>query len=150
MAMGNSIEARQPYIDYRISEFSDRLPDTLKLHGLKEKWLLKQLGAKILPEIIWKRLKKPYRAPINQCFFSHPHDYVKELLSEKCINETGYYNTRAVLALIQKAANSTKLSEIDSMAVAGIISLQLVHQFFIKEFQAKAYTSLILLRLVEY
>jgi len=137
MAMGNSVEARQPYLDYRISEFCDHLPDTLKLHGLKEKYLLKRLGAKILPEIIWKRLKKPFRAPINQCFFRQPHDYVNELLSEKCLHETGYYNTRAVMALIQKATNSTKLSEIDSMAVAGIISLQLVHQLFIKDFRLK-------------
>ena len=91
MAMGNSVEARQPYLDYRISEFCDHLPDTEKLHSLREKWILKRLGAKLLPEIIWKRLKKPYRAPINQCFFKTTPDYVKELLSEKCIEENGYY-----------------------------------------------------------
>ena len=137
MAMGNSVEARQPYLDYHISEFCNRLPDSIKLHGLKEKWLLKRLGAKTLPEIIWKRLKKPYRAPINQCFFSHPPEYVHELLSEKYINESGYYNTRAVMALIQKASSATRLGEVDSMAIAGIISLQLIYQLFIKEFRLK-------------
>ena len=41
------------------------------------------------------------------------------------------------MALIQKASSSTKLSEVDSMAVSGILSLQLIHQLFIKDFELK-------------
>lgn len=141
MAMGNSVEERQPYLDYRLVEFSNHLPDKVKLNGLKEKWLLKRLGAKLLPEIIWKRLKKPYRAPIKQCFFTNPPEYIKELLSEKSINEENYFNVNSVMALIQKASSSNQLSEIDSMALAGIISIQLLNQLFIKDFQLKPINS---------
>jgi asparagine synthase (glutamine-hydrolysing) len=148
MAMGNSVEERQPYLDYRLVEFCNHLPDRVKLNGLKEKWLLKRLGAKLLPEIIWNRLKKPYRAPINQCFFAKPPEYIKELLSEKSINEEKYFNINAVMALIQKASSSSQLSEIDSMAIAGIISIQLLHQLFIKDFQLKPINSPIL-RIIE-
>jgi asparagine synthase (glutamine-hydrolysing) len=144
MAMGNSVEERQPYLDYRIVEFCNHLPDTVKLHGLIEKWLLKRLGAKLLPASIWKKGKKPYRAPINQCFFIKPPDYVKELLSEKSIRENNYFNAKAVMALIQKASSLSKLGEVDSMAVAGIISIQLLHQLFIKNFQLKPISSPIL------
>ncbi|MBS4062760.1 MAG: asparagine synthase (glutamine-hydrolyzing) [Bacteroidetes bacterium] len=138
MAMANSVEARQPFLDHRMVEFCNRLPDTLKLNGLKEKWILKRLGAKLLPVSIWKRGKKPFRAPINQCFFTKPPDYVKELLSEKCIKENGFFNTGAAMAMIEKASSASKLSEVDAMAVAGIISIQLLHQLFIKNFQLKA------------
>jgi asparagine synthase (glutamine-hydrolysing) len=138
MAMANSVEARQPFLDHRMVEFCNRLPDTLKLNGLKEKWILKRLGAKLLPVSIWKRGKKPFRAPINQCFFTKPPDYVKELLSEKCIKENGFFNTGAAMGMIEKASSASKLSEVDSMAVAGIISIQLLHQLFIKNFQLKA------------
>jgi asparagine synthase (glutamine-hydrolysing) len=148
MAMGNSVEARQPYLDYRIVEFCNHLPDTLKLHGLKEKWILKRLGAKLLPASIWKKGKKPYRAPIHQCFFTKPPDYIKELLSEKSIAENNYFNTKAVMGMIQKASSSNKLGEVDSMAVAGIISIQLLHQLFIKDFQLKPNNSTVL-KLVE-
>jgi hypothetical protein len=34
-----------------------------------------------------------------------------------------------------KAARLETLSEVDSMAVAGIISTQLLHQFFVKDFR---------------
>jgi asparagine synthase (glutamine-hydrolysing) len=138
MAMGHSVESRQPYLDYRLTEFCNQLPDGVKLNGLKEKWILKRLGARMsLPEIIWTRIKKPYRAPINLCFFDPPPEYVNELLSEKSINENSYYNAGAVIAFLRKASNTSKLGEIDSMAVAGIISIQLIHQLFIKDFQLK-------------
>ena len=137
MAMGNSVEERQPYLDYRIIEFCNRLPDHVKLHSLIEKWLLKRLGAKVLPTRIWNKVKKPYRAPINQCFFSKPPDYVKELLSEQCIEESNYFNSQAVKAMIQKASSSSTLGEVDSMAVAGILSIQLIHQMFVKHYQLK-------------
>ena len=144
MAMGNSVEERQPYLDYRLVEFCNHMPDSLKLNGLKEKWILKRLGAKLLPASIWNKGKKPYRAPINQCFFRNPPDYVTELLSEKSIDENGYFNVKAVLAMIQKASGSSKLGEVDSMAVAGIISTQLLHQLFVKDFQLKPINSPIL------
>jgi len=142
MAMGHSVEARQPYLDYRISEFCNQLPDRAKLNGLKEKWILKRFGEKLsLPEIIWKRLKKPYRAPVNQCFFTTPLDYVEDLLTKEGLDKTGYYNTIAVMDLLQKASHTRKLGEVDSMAVAGIISLQLIHQLFIENFQLKPINS---------
>ena len=141
MAMGNSVEGRQPYLDYRIIEFCNRLPDHVKLHSLIEKWLLKRLGAKLLPTRIWNKVKKPYRAPINQCFFSKTPDYVKELLSEKCIDENNYFNSQAVKAMVQKASSSSALGEVDSMAVAGILSIQLIDQMFVKHYQLSALSS---------
>ncbi len=135
MAMGNSVEGRYPFLDYRMVQFAADLPDSLKLHSLKEKWLLKQLGAKYLPENIAQRGKKPYRAPIRQAFFAQPSAYLADLLSEKNLSETGYFNPAAVAALMGKAARLETLSEVDSMAVAGIISTQLLHQLFIKDFR---------------
>ena len=69
MAMGNSVEERQPYLDYRIIEFCNHLPDTVKLHGLKEKWLLKRLGAKLLPEIIWNKGEETLSCSNKPVFF---------------------------------------------------------------------------------
>ena len=135
MAMGHSVEGRYPFLDYRVVEFCNHLPDDVKLRGLKEKWLLKQLGAKLLPAKIWKRVKKPYRAPIKQCFFSKPPAYVAELLSEQSLDDSGYFDTQAVLTLAEKASRSDNMSEVDSMAIAGIISTQLLHQQFVKDFR---------------
>ena len=49
VAMAHSVEGRFAFLDYRIVEFCNRLPAFLKMRGLREKWLLKQLGRKLLP-----------------------------------------------------------------------------------------------------
>lgn len=139
MAMGHSVEGRYPFLDYRVMEFCNHLPHDVKLRGLTEKWLLKQLGKKLVPETIWKRYKRPYRAPIQRSFFSQePPAYVNELLSEAALRDSGYFNPEAVTSLVSKAQSGARLSEVDDMALVGVLSTQLVHQQFVKEFTLSA------------
>ncbi|HXJ55473.1 MAG TPA: asparagine synthase-related protein, partial [Verrucomicrobiae bacterium] len=72
VAMAHSVEGRFPFLDYRVVEFCSRLPADLKLRGLTEKYLLKKLGERWLPQEIWRRRKRPYRAPIHRSFFNQP------------------------------------------------------------------------------
>lgn len=135
MGMAHSIEGRFPFLDCRLVEFCNRLPARLKLRGLTEKFLLKQLGRRWLPDLIWQRPKRPYRAPIHRSFFhGAPADYVLELLSPKQVAATGLFKPQAVDQLVQKVRRGSPLGETDDMALAGILSTQLVHQQFIERF----------------
>jgi len=127
-AMGNSVEGRYPFLDYRVVEFCNRLPAHLKLNGLNEKYLLRKLGRKLLPDEIWKRPKRPYRAPIQHSFFPQNKklDYVQELLGPAAVQQTGFFNPLAVEKLLTKASSSTLLSEMEEMALVGVLSTQLV------------------------
>ena len=142
VAMGHSVEGRFPFLDYRVVEFANHLPPDLKLHGLSEKWLLRQLGRSLLPDDIWTRRKRPYRAPIHRGFFNNnpATAYVEELLGEKAVKEAGLFNPQAVARLTAKARSGATLSETDDMAVAGLLSAQLVHEQFIKRFQSRRAT----------
>lgn len=142
VAMGHSVEGRFPFLDYRVVEFTNRLPSDLKLRGLREKWLLRQLGKSLLPADIWTRRKRPYRAPIQRSFFNDDPAtaYVTDLLSEKAVKDAGLFNPLAVTQLAAKARGGAPLSETDDMAVAGILSAQLVHRQFITEFDARRAT----------
>ncbi len=136
VAMAHSVEGRFPFLDHRVVEFCNHLPSRLKLNGLTEKWLLKQLGRKLLPDAIWQRPKRPYRAPIQHSFFGQSSpDYVQELLSEKALQESGLFHPYAVMQLARKAAGGARLSEIDNMALVGILSTQLVYEQFVKTFE---------------
>ncbi|MCU0546653.1 MAG: asparagine synthase (glutamine-hydrolyzing) [Oscillatoriaceae cyanobacterium Prado104] len=138
VAMANSVEGRFPFLDYRVVEFCNRLPANLKLRGLNEKWLLRQLASKLLPPDIWQRRKRPYRAPIHRCFFHQDSpDYVAELLSENALNESGLFNPLAVNQLARKAQSGVQLGEVDDMAIAGVLSTQLVYQQFVKDFKSR-------------
>lgn len=135
MGMAHSIEGRFPFLDCRLVEFCNRLPARFKLRGLTEKFLLKQLGRRWLPDLIWQRPKRPYRAPIHRSFFhGAPAEYVLELLSSKALLATGLFKPQAVSQLVQKVQRGSPLGESDDMALAGILSTQLLHRQFIERF----------------
>jgi asparagine synthase (glutamine-hydrolysing) len=139
MSMANSVEGRYPFLDYRLVDFANRLPAGLKLPGLSEKLILRRFGRKLLPPSIWQRRKKPYRAPIHDSFFTQPRlDYVDELLSQESLEKTGYFNSKSVGMLVKKASASSRMSEIDEMALVGILSTQLTDHIFIRNFPSSS------------
>lgn len=137
MAMANSVEGRFPFLDHNVVEFCNRLAPRLKLNGLEEKFILKRAVADLLPESICTRHKQPYRAPIQASFFpgGRPLDWVAEVLSSAALNAYGYFDAAAVAALAKKAAAGAPLGETDNMALAGILSTQLLHRQFIEDFR---------------
>jgi asparagine synthase (glutamine-hydrolysing) len=132
MAMGNSVEGRYPFLDYRVIEFCEKLPDNLKLNCLNEKFLLKKMSIGKIPESITKRSKQPYRAPIVSSFFHEGSPaYISEILSESNLKSFGIFNAEKVKSLIKKISVQKNISEVDQMAVAGILSTQLLYKMFI-------------------
>lgn len=131
-AMAHSVEGRFPFLDYRFVEFCNQLPDHFKLRGLNEKYLLRKFASGFLPPEIWKRKKRPYRAPIQSSFFGlHQPEYLADLVSEENLRKSDLFNTVAVKKLFHKASNENRLSEIEEMAIVGIISTLLIYDQFI-------------------
>jgi asparagine synthase (glutamine-hydrolysing) len=133
--MANSVEGRYPFLDYRVIEFAATLPADYKMHGLNEKYILKRMMHNRLPDSVLKRPKQAYRAPIAGSFFASPaKEYTMELISEKGINDTGIFSYQAVRKLLDKISTGDLAGEVDNMALAGIISTQLLyHQFILKD-----------------
>ena len=126
MAMANSLEIRLPYLDPRIMEYMARVPAKWKILGLNEKFLLKKLFRKILPSEIVNRSKHPYRAPISQSLLGSDDSYIDEMFSERSLAQTGLFDTSRVKVLVNKLRKSSNPGEIDSMALTGILSTQIV------------------------
>lgn len=103
--MAHAVQGRYPFLDYRVIEFCARLPDRMKLNGLQEKWLLRQVARDLVPEEIWRRRKRPYRAPIRRTFFAPGAgtDYVSDMLAPESISRAGYFSAEAVAGLVRKA-----------------------------------------------
>ena len=131
MAMANSVELRVPYLDHRIIEYMATVPSRFKIRGLNEKYLLKKVFKDLLPSQIVNRAKNPYRAPIRNSFFNNRFLDINSILSEKEISEAGVFNPAKVKMLISKVERTENLSELDNMALAGIISTQFLHNDFI-------------------
>ena len=134
MAMGNSVEGRYPFLDYRVIEFCSKLPDNYKLNCLNEKFILKKLSIGKIPNSISSRPKQAYRAPITNSFIDQMgFNHIADILSDPIIKSYGIFDTTKVANLISKIQRQPVVSEIDQMAIAGIISTQLLNKLFISD-----------------
>jgi asparagine synthase (glutamine-hydrolysing) len=138
VAMAHSVEGRFPFLDHRVAEFCGNLPSDMKLRVLKEKVLLRLAAKDWVPEEIRRRPKRPYRAPILRSFFGGTRPgYLHDLLSADQIRKTGFFEPEAVTKLIAKADGGLPLSETDEMALAGILSTQILERQFVSGFEGR-------------
>ena len=138
MAMGHAVESRPPYLDHRLIEFLSTIPTALKIPGLNEKSLLKKALKGSLPDEILKRSKHPYRAPIrNPLMGKDPENRLWEYLSEKSISKAGIFDSNKVSLLLKKASKTQKMGELDEMALAGILSTQMIHEQYLESFMSR-------------
>ena len=128
--MGNSVEGRFPYLDFRVAELSTKLPDSLRLRGLHEKYALRRAVARYLPEQIVRRAKQPYRAPIGSVLAGPAAPgYVRELLAPLRLEQAGLLDAAAVARVVSKFERTA--GETDQMALVGAVTLMLLHDRFI-------------------
>jgi asparagine synthase (glutamine-hydrolysing) len=138
VAMAHSLEGRYPFLDYRLVEFSTRVPSRLKMKVLNEKYLLKRAFGNQVPKSVLDRPKQPYRAPQSSSFFNpvtgKPRtDYVADMLSPERLRDFGIFNLSSVQKLVDKAKAGRAVSFLEDAALVGILSTQsLIDQFTIK------------------
>ena len=133
MAMANSVEGRYPFLDHRVIEFCMALKSDYKLSGLNEKYFLKKLMKGKIPDEILNRPKQAYRAPIRDTIISDKRPgFIDEMFSHKNLNGYGIFDSKNVNQLIRKMELNKQISEIDNMALIGILSTQIIHELFVK------------------
>jgi len=65
MSMGASIEARVPFLDYRIAEFANSMPSSCRTRRLRGKELVKRVARKYLPDEVVYRRKSGFGVPLG-------------------------------------------------------------------------------------
>ncbi len=136
MLMAHSVEGRFPFLDRRVVALAESLPAAYKLRVLDEKHVLKRAARDDVPEEILRRPKQPYRAP-DALSFATPEgrEWIDEVASPQAVRDAGCFEPGAVRRLLDKCASRAadgQFSNADNMAVAGILSTQLVHHHFIR------------------
>jgi len=92
VAYANSIEARYPFLDVEFIEFVKTIPPSLMINGPVEKYILKRLSEKYLPEQIIHREKFAFVAPGSPYLIRENIEWINDLLSYESIKKQGYFN----------------------------------------------------------
>lgn len=136
VAMAHSVEGRYPFLDPRLVDFANALPLRLKLNGLREKDILRRVARRFVPKETFERRKQPYRAPIHRSLFPRrPLEFVTALLDDASLRHAGLFKPEVVASLRAKLQQGGTLGETDDMALAGIVSAQLLHHQFVDGFR---------------
>jgi asparagine synthase (glutamine-hydrolysing) len=101
MSMAHSLEVRPPFLDHRIVEFAARLPENLKIRGLRQKFLLKELMRGKLPAMVLDREKTGFDIPTHDWFRGGLRGLLMEALTPAAIEATGVFDARAIHDLIR-------------------------------------------------
>lgn len=96
MSMANSLEARSPFLDFRIAEFAMRLPSRLTLRGLKSKYLLKRCFESKIPHDILYRKKEGFSIPMKNWLKEDLRTMMEDVLSIDRLNDDGLFNVAYV------------------------------------------------------
>jgi asparagine synthase (glutamine-hydrolysing) len=134
ISMNSSVEMRYPFLDEAVFDFLARIHPRWKLHGFRDKYLLRLLGQRYLPhEVAW-RPKGMFRAPLDSFFDHAVPPYVDQLLSKESLRRTGYFDAAQVRywseQVRQRRLGFRHRVPVE-MGLVGVVSTQLWHHTYI-------------------
>ncbi len=95
-AMANSLETRVPFLDPDVIDFAWSLPSSHKICNGQTKWPLRQLLYRHVPQSLIDRPKMGFGIPVADWLRGSLRDWAEDLLDEKRLRETGYWNADLV------------------------------------------------------
>ena len=96
MALANSVEARYPFLDIDLIEFSREVPPELKLNQFTEKYVLRRVAEGLVPPAVLTREKYGFHAPGSPYLLRQNLEWVNDLLSYERIKRQGFFNADTV------------------------------------------------------
>jgi asparagine synthase (glutamine-hydrolysing) len=134
VAMNSSVETRYPFLDEDVFDFLARLHPIWKMHGLRDKLILRYLAQRWVPRSIAWRAKAMFRAPTDSFHTTELPTFVDQLLSPESLRRTGYFDVDAVRhwssAFRLLRAGSTQRAILE-MGLVGVVATQLWHHTYI-------------------
>jgi asparagine synthase (glutamine-hydrolysing) len=101
MTMANAQEARVPFLDYRMVEFSASLPINLKMRNITGKYLLKKAVKDMLPDEIINRRKQGFTTPMHDWFREDLLGIAEQVLSKENMKDRKYINYEYIKKLLE-------------------------------------------------
>ena len=89
MGMANSLEIRNPYLDYRVVELAARMPGEWKLKGTERKHILKSTFRDFLPSKVLTRKKYGFGIPVGEWLRHDLKGLFEDVVSRKNVERVG-------------------------------------------------------------
>ncbi len=99
-SMQFSLEARTPFLDYRLVEFALNLDENLKLRDNVSKYLLKEVLYSYVPKELFDRPKKGFSIPLSKWLHTDLKFLIDNYLSKGGIENAGFVKYEEVKKIV--------------------------------------------------
>jgi asparagine synthase (glutamine-hydrolysing) len=95
-AMGVSLETRAPFLDHELVEFAWRLPQSMKLAQGVNKWALRQVLYRHVPQSLVDRPKMGFGVPVGDWLRGPLRDWADALLDPSRLKREGFLRSQPI------------------------------------------------------
>jgi len=128
MPMANSLEARSPFLDYRMAEFAFRMPGAYKLKHGQTKWIYKKAVEPMLGKALTWRAKQMFTVPIGEWFRQALAGFCRDILLSGSLESRGIVDISVVSGMItQHIAGTANFTR----QLRALVSLELWYRLFV-------------------
>src|SRR5215203_2908420 len=99
-SMAHSLEARVPFLDSAVTNFSFGLPTRHKVRALRKKVLLRKAAAPLIPEELLRRRKRGFSIPAAAWLRGELEPFARETLSSDTLRRQGFFRPDTVTRLL--------------------------------------------------
>lgn len=101
-SMANSLEARSPFLDFRLVELVASLPESMKVDGNSTKRLLRRALHGIVPDKILHRPKMGFGPPMDKWLREDLFPMAQDLLLDSRAQQRNLFNHHVVVDLLER------------------------------------------------
>ncbi|MDX5397373.1 MAG: asparagine synthase C-terminal domain-containing protein, partial [Hymenobacteraceae bacterium] len=103
MSMANSLEVRNPFLDFEVVNFAFTLPESSKIDSQMKKKIVQDAFRPMLPPELYKRPKHGFEVPLLKWFRNELKSLITDdLLSDAFIEEQGIFDVQQIRSLKEK------------------------------------------------
>lgn len=130
MTMAHSLEARVPFLDHELVEYSTLIPSKYKIRKFTGKYILRQTMKGLLPEEIIKRPKHGFLVPLGSWLRNELKEYAQELLLSSQSHARKFFSEKEIKDLFIKR---NRLKDIENTTLLWrLLIFEIWHNTYIR------------------
>jgi asparagine synthase (glutamine-hydrolysing) len=129
VASATGLEARHPFLDWRVAEYAAALPDQQRVRGLSGKWVLREAARTLLPEPLQKRRKLGFRVPVGDWLRGDMREYLADHLKGGASLTRRYYDAGALDRTVDEHLKGRKNHD---KLLWTLLNLEIWHRTYVR------------------
>lgn len=107
-SMQNSLECRAPFLNKKLWDYTNTLPEDYLMNGWNKKYILKEAFKDQFPEGFLEKSKQGFGSPVGNWLKSSLKEELQGYIKEDFIAEQGIFNPETIISLVKDHLNSKR------------------------------------------